>query len=181
MVNGDAFPMSLYLESVAHLLKSAKYEDNNYKREEREMTLRHTYRETAKHFLQKIQQGDLDMSLEHLEPRLASCVAYAINCNPLVPADVKVTLAIYFTYTMLYDDRNKKSDPMMESFYEDLIQGKEQKNPMCRLMNEHLIDVVKHYGGFCASNIIRGTFDCRSPSVFVIPSLSRQQGLEHQS
>ena len=166
-MEGDAFPINHYLESLALLLRSVNYEDNSYKRSERQSSLQHTYGEAAQYFVQQFQQGNLKMSLRRFEPMLTTIAGYVVYCYPQVPADVKTDLTIYFTLTVvLDDDTNDISQLSMETFFEDLIQGKEQRHPWWNVMNKSLLNVVKHYGSFCAFNIIRATLDCKSPFVF---------------
>ena len=161
-MEGDAFPIDVYVESLVLLLRSVKYEDNNYQRSERLGSLQHTYGEAAQHFLQQIKQGYLDVNLRYFEPMLASIVAFAVYSYPHIPADVKTDVAIHFTYmAVIDDDTSGKPQPSMETFFEDLIQGKEQRHPWWRLVNKQLLNVVKHYGSFCAFNVVRAAFDCK--------------------
>ncbi|KAL8791861.1 MAG: hypothetical protein Q9195_005523 [Heterodermia aff. obscurata] len=121
-MEGEAFPVSLYVESLVLLLGSVKYEDNNYTRSERQTSLQRTYAGAAQHFFQELHQGELDVSLRFFEPVLASIVTYVVYCYPQIPADVKADLAIFFTYAaILDDDTSEESQPCMETFFEDLI------------------------------------------------------------
>ena len=174
-MEGDAFPISHYLESLTLLLRSVNYEDNSYQRSERQSALQNTYVEAAQYFVQEFQQGNLKMSLRRFEPMLTSIAGYVVYCYPQVPADVKTDLTIYFTLTVvLDDDMNDISQPSMENFFEDLIQGKEQRHPWWKVINKSLLNVVKHYGSFCAFNMIRSTLDCKLLLVYITTSHSRQ-------
>ena len=178
----EAFPIDRYVESLVLLLSSAKYEDKNYDGSERQRSLKHTYADAAQHYLQEIQQGELKVNIKYFEPMLATVVAFAVYCYPNVPADVKTAIAIYFTYmAILDDDTEDKSQPSMATFWEDLVHGKEQRHPWWRVMSKQLVRCVKHYGSFCAFNIVRTAFDCESPLVFVLTSHSRHKRPENQS
>lgn len=172
-MEGDAFPIDLYVESLVLLLRSVKHEDNNHTRSEHQTSLQRIYAESAQHFLREIQQGELDVSLGYFEPVLASIVAYVASSYPYIPADITTDIAIFFTYTaVLDDDTSEESQPSMETFFEDLIYAKEQKHPWWRLMNRQLLKTVKHYGSFCAFNIVRSAFDCKLRLVFVVTNPS---------
>ena len=172
-MEGDAFPINLYVESLVLLLRSVKYEDTNHTRSEHQTSLQRIYAESAQHFLREIQQGELDVSLGYFEPVLASIVAYVASSYPYISADITADIAIFFTYTaILDDDTSEESQPSMETFFEDLIHAKEQKHPWWRLMNRQLLKTGKHYGSFCAFNIVRSAFDCKLRLLFVVTNPS---------
>ena len=162
-MESPTFPLDHYLRSVVQLLDAVKYEDHIYERSHRIKLLEHTYTATADHFAQKLNQVKLQMSLQKLDAILATCVNLTVCCYPKLSQDLLTSLAIFFVYFVVIDDNRDKPDTEMESFFVDLVQGKEQTNWWLREINEHLTaSVLKHYGSFCAFTIVRGTLDCKA-------------------
>lgn len=160
-MSDQAFPIDYYLETLVRLLDTIEYRDNNYDRSERVKNLQYAYSETAKHFAQPLQQETLKVSPERLQAALSTIVAMVVYCWTKVSREVMAALSIHYTYTLLLDDSSDDPHPQMASFFEDLVHGRQQKHPWWRLVNGHLPEVLKHYGSFCAFNIIRSTFDCK--------------------
>lgn len=79
---------------------------------------------------------------------------------PKLPLDVRSDLCIYHTYTVILDDGEEEADGKMLNFCNDLVLGREQKHPWWRAVNQHLPQLLKHYGPFCSMNIFRSNLDC---------------------
>ena len=156
------FPFDHFLRSVVQLLDAVKYEDHNHERADRIKLLEQTYTAAADHFAQKLNQLKLQTSLKKLDAILTTCVNLMVCCNPKLSQDLLTALAIRFAYDTLLDDSREEPNTEMVSFYENLVQGREQTHWWFREMNEHLTtSVLKHYGSFCAFTMVRGTLDCK--------------------
>ena len=159
----EAFPFNPFVEAVVRFLDAVKYKDDNYERAERVALLKQTHSGAAEYFAQQLQQGNLPIDVAKIDAGLPTCVNLVVCCYPKVAHDVRVDIAIYYTYCLLLDDDSGDPESEMTAFFEDLVGGREQKNWWWRQMNDHLSNsFLSHYGGFCALNIVRGTFDCKS-------------------
>lgn len=158
----EAFPFNPFVEAVVRFLDAVKYQDDNSERAERVALLKQTHSGAAEHFAQQVQQGNVPIDVAKIDAGLSTCVNLVVCCYPKVAPDVRVDIAIYYTYCLLLDDDSSDPESEMTSFFGDLVRGREQKNWWWRQMNDHLSNsFLRHYGGFCALNIVRGTFDCK--------------------
>ena len=158
-MESSEFPLDHYLSAVVRLLDTAKYHDDSFEHDERVKRLRHVYGETAKHFAQPIQQQTLKIEPERLTAVMRTTARAAVYCFVNVSPQVMVAISIFCVHTFLLDDSSIDLDAGMASFSQDLLDGKQQKHPFWRLMNDHLPGFLQHYGSFCALNILRATFD----------------------
>lgn len=158
-MNRPNFPLELYTRSLVKFLDTIDYHDDNYDHSERLHTLRHVYSETAKHFAQPVKQDGLTANPKKMAAVMQTGVQTVVYCWVKVPLDVMVAISIYFVYIILLDDSDDDPRSKMDSFSGDLLRGKEQKHPFWRLINEHLLDFLPHYGSFCGLAVIRSTFD----------------------
>lgn len=153
------FPLEHYMGALVRFLDAIKYRDNNYDHDERVRRLQHVYSEIAKHFAQPIQRDTLKVDPKRLAVAMRTSVQLVVSCWVKVSPQVMVAISIYFVYIILLDDSNIDPGPDMGSFSQDLLDGNQQKHPFWRLMNDHLSNLLKHYGSFCGLTIIRSTFD----------------------
>ena len=160
-MNGQAFPTHYYLDTLVRLLDTVKYQDNNYSHDERVKNLHYAYSKAAKHFAQPEQQDTLKVNPKRLQASLQTIVGMVVYSWTKVSPEVMADLSIHYTYTLVLDDTTNDPRPEMASFFEDLVQGRRQKHPWWRLVNDHFPNVLNHYGSFCALNLIRSTFDCK--------------------
>ena len=154
------FPLDHYLSALVRFLDTVPYQDDNYSRSERLKILRDVYNGTAKHFAQPTQQDALQVHPKKMAVIMQTSVQLVVFCWVRLPIKVKVSLSIYFAYIVLLDDSDDDPYPEMQTFAQDLINGKEQRSTFWRLMNDHFsTDFLSHYGGFCALAITRSTLD----------------------
>ncbi|KAI9790624.1 MAG: hypothetical protein M1816_004957 [Peltula sp. TS41687] len=158
-INHSDFPLNLYVDALVRLLDSIDYHDDNYHHHERLKKLQFVYSETAKHFAQPLQQDTLKVHPKRLEATMRTGVQYAVYCYVKLSLPAMVAVSIANVYLALLDNINDDPHPDMESFSEDLLHGNQQKHPFWRLMNDHLSDLLRHYGSFCGLNIMRSVFD----------------------
>lgn len=158
----EAFPYNHFVKAVVRFLDAVNYKDDNHEPADRVALLKQTYSGAAEHFAQQLQQGKVQVDIAKLHAGLATCVNLVVCCYSKIAPDVLVHCAIYFTYCQILDDDSGDPDSEMTSFFEDLVRGTEQKKWWWRQMNDHLNNgFLRHYGAFCAFNIVRGTFDCK--------------------
>ncbi|KAF2136445.1 uncharacterized protein K452DRAFT_322438 [Aplosporella prunicola CBS 121167] len=141
---GQPFPLKSYLSALNRFLDTIDYNDTNYTRPERVHHNKHVYIETARHFAQPGIQKTLGVSVKHLETMIRTIVLTATNGWPK---------------SLLDDSTDGDPHAQMASFYEDLVQGRTQRHPWWRLLNEQMPIVLQHYGSFCQLNLIRSTTD----------------------
>ena len=153
------FPYEHFLSSLVRFLDAIKYEDKNYSHDERVKTLQYVYSETAKHFAQPTEQDVLQVNPKRLASVMRTTTRVSVYCWVKVSPQVMADVSIYFVYVVLLDDSNVDPAPDMESFFQDLLEGKQQKHPFWRLMNGHFSKFLQRYGSFCALAILRSTFD----------------------
>ncbi|MCJ1428898.1 hypothetical protein MMC29_006809 [Sticta canariensis] len=151
MMKESEFPLDHYVSGLYH--------DDSFGHDERVKHLQHVYCETAKHFAQPIQQQTLKAEPKRLTAVMRISVLVTVYCWVKVSPQVMVAISIYFVHIVLFDDSTIDPGPDMASFFQDLLDGKQQKHPFWRLMNGHLSDLLQHYGSFCGLNILRSTFD----------------------
>lgn len=153
------FPLSLYVGALVRFLDSIEYHDENYHHHERLKKLQYVYSETAKHFAQPLQQDTLKVHPKRLAAMMRTGVQYAVYCYVKLSLPAMVGVSIANVYLALLDSSNDDPHPDIESFFENLLHGNQQKHPFWRLMNDHLSDFLQHYGSFCGLNIMRSVLD----------------------
>lgn len=181
-MNDQEFPIDHYLAGLVRCLDTIKYQDNNYDRHERVKNLKYTYSEAAKFLAQTLQQGTLKMSPKEFEGALRTVTRMVVYGWAKVSPQLMVALTIHYMYAVVLDDSillegSNDLHLAMMSFFEDLSQGRQQKHPWWRLMNEHMPQVLEHYESFCAFNILRSTFDCKGPPELSILNLGQLKRL----
>ena len=156
----DQFPLKFYLEALVQLLDTIKYKDVNYEPKQRRLKMQIAYSAARTHFDQEHVGSAFHLSSKKLEASIRCIVGMVVFC--WVKADLELTafLTIFYTYFILHDDTRGVPDKEMETFVEDLMDGKPQKHPWWQLMQAALPKLVKHYGPFCALKAYRGTVDC---------------------
>ena len=153
------FPLDHYLSALVRLLDTVNYRDDSFEHDERVKRLQHVYCETANYFAQPIQQQTLKVEPKKLTAVMRTSARAAVYCWVKVSPQVMAAISIYFVHTFLLDDSNIDPDAGMASFSQDLLDGKQQKDPFWRLMNGYLPHLLQYYGSFCGLNILRNTFD----------------------
>lgn len=160
-MSSEGFPPDFFCHSIVRFLDAIEYHDDNLVQVERVQGAHYIHSKTAKFFTQPLPRA----MLKRVEPAQVVGVMQSISrfvtcCWPRVPWDVQANITIFFVVANLFDDSVDR-DPSIEmnSFWTDLIQGKEQKHPFWLLMNAHLPQLLGSYGDFCAFNIMRSTFD----------------------
>lgn len=157
----QTFSVDYYVDTLVQLLDKIKYQDNNYDHSKRVKNLKYAYSEAARHFAQPLQQDTLKGSLKILEKGLPTIVIFVVYGWSKASSEVIAALTIHYTYILLLDDSNNNPHQEMATFFEDLVRGRQQKNPWLRVTNEYLPNLLSHYGGYCSFNIVRSTFDCK--------------------
>lgn len=156
-----SFPTSAYCSSIARFLRAIEYKDTNWNREDRIRALHTVHVGMVAYFASPLPQRALKgvdpkkiLALTHFVPQMT------VSCWSRVSADVQVDIGIFLAIMTILDDHPISHDSeILSAFWTDLLQGKEQKHPLWMLINDHLPKVLRHYGSFCAWNIMRGTFD----------------------
>lgn len=157
----ETFPSDLFCRAMVRFLDALEYDDDNLTHDERVEGLRYVHSRTAAYFTQPLPRE----TLTRVDPARIAAVTRTIShfivyCWSKVPRDVQVDISIYLSIINVLDDEiNADPSSHMVSFWDDLIQGKQQKHPFWLLMNAHLPGFLNHYGSFCAFNIMRCTFD----------------------
>ena len=159
-MSSDEFPTECYLDAVVRFLKVMKYDDNNYTQEERTRNLHYAYTKAANHFAQPKQQELIKASPKRLQASLQTIVAMVVYAWVRVDPEVMADLSIHYTYMLLLDDSKDEPDKTMETFYNDLLAGRPQKNHWWQMVNEQFPTLLEHYGPYCKLNLIRSTTDC---------------------
>lgn len=158
-MDNPPFPYEHFLSALVRFLDAIQYDDRNYSHDERVKTLRHVYSETAKHFARPSEQDVLQVNPKRLASVMRTTTRVSVYCWVKVSPQVMADVSIYFVYVVLLDDSNVNPAPDMESFFQNLLEGKQQKHPFWRLMNRHFSNFLQRYGSFCALAILRSTFD----------------------
>ncbi|GES57929.1 trichodiene synthase [Aspergillus terreus] len=157
----NTFPASTYCESIVRFLDAIEYHDDNLTHEERVEGLRHVHSKTAQYFTEPLPRSILN----GVAPRRIAAVTRTIShfivyCWSKLPREAQVDVSIYLSIINVLDDEiSSEPSTQMTSFWTDLIQGKQPKHPFWVLFNSHLPRLLRHYGSFCAFNIMRCTFD----------------------
>lgn len=123
------FPMDCYVNGLVRVLDTIKYRDNNYEYQERVNTMRCAYSEAAKHFTQPLQQATVKVNPKGLEAALRTGVCFSVCTFPKASPEAMGSLAILWTYYVFLDHSANNPHPEMASFFEDLVQGRQQKHP----------------------------------------------------
>lgn len=160
-MNNSDFPLDGYIDMLVRFFDVVKYQDNNYTRSQRAKVLQYVYSETAKHFAQPQHQDTLKINPRKLERGIRTVVVMSVFCWPEASPEVVAALSIHWAYTIMLDDVTNDPQPEMAMFFEDLVLGRQQKHPWLRLIIDNLPKLLKHYGSFCAFNIVRSTLDCK--------------------
>lgn len=155
------FPYDYYLETLVRFLDVIDYEDTNYTDEQRVENLHYVYIKTAEHFAQPHQQATLKVSPKRLQASLQTIVGMVVYSWAKVSKELMADLSIHYTYTLLLDDSTDDPNLNMRSYYEDLLNGRQQKHPWWQLVNDHFPNVLSHFGPFCSLNLVRSTIDCK--------------------
>ncbi|KAK8092386.1 uncharacterized protein PG998_014871 [Apiospora kogelbergensis] len=162
-MDNDNFPIVL-VDAVTRFLDTIKYDDRNYKRDERICNLHHVYTNAAAYFAQPAQQQLIqarNTSPNSLQASLQTISAMIVSSWVHVDQDVMVDLTIHFTViAMLDDDTTDQPAKTMGTFYEDLVQGNPQRHLWWQILNDHLPVLLRHYGPYCGLNIVRCTTNC---------------------
>lgn len=155
------FPHDYYLETLVRLLDIIKHEDKNYTDEQRLENLRYVYAKSAEHFAQPSEQATLKVSHKRLQASLQTIVSMVVYCWAHASKELMADLTIHYTYTLLLDDSTDDPNINMTTYYEDLLNGRQQKHPWWQLVNGHFPKVLSHFGPFCSLNLVRSTIDCK--------------------
>lgn len=154
------FPTDYYIKALTRFLDTIDYNDTNFTHEERVRNLHYAYSKAAAHFAQPVQQKHIKASPRRLQGSLQTIVAMVVYSWAKASPDVMADLSIHYTYMLVLDDSTDDPEVSMESFYGDLLAGRPQKHPWWRMVNDQFPTVLKHYGPFCALNMVRSTTDC---------------------
>ena len=155
------FPARTYCDSIVRFLDAIEYHDDNLTHSERVEGLRHVHSKTAQYFTKPLPRR----ILKNVAPRRIAAVTRTIShfivyCWSKLPREAQVDVSIYFSIINVLDDEiSSEPSTQMATFWTDFIQGKQQKHPFWVLFNSHLPRLLRHYGSFCAFNIMRCTFD----------------------
>ncbi|GES66569.1 trichodiene synthase [Aspergillus terreus] len=153
------FPIDYFVRTVVCLLDTIQYKDTNYTHEHRLRNLEYVYSEAAIHFAQPCVNDALKVEPKKLEAFLRTTTRMVVYSWVKTSPKQMAALTIYYTYTAILNDSEDSHYPEMNTFYNDMICGRQQRHPWWRLVNKHLPNVLKHYGPFCAFNIYRSTLD----------------------
>ncbi|KAH8198200.1 hypothetical protein TruAng_007627 [Truncatella angustata] len=154
-----AFPKDYFVQAIVRLLDTIEHKDTNYTHHERVDRLRYTYAATATHFAQPQVYQALKFKHKKLEAGIRTIALLVVDCWVSCSKETMAALAIYFTYTLILDDSEEDPQQMTETFFKDLMVGRKQRHPWLRLMNEHLPNLLSHYGPYGSLNIYRSTID----------------------
>lgn len=157
----DTFPLDYYLGTLVRILDTVNYNDENYTHDERVANLKYAYSKAAKHFAQPHVQETLNVSPKRLAAALQTIVGMVVYAWVNVSQELMADLSIHYTYTLLLDDSKDKPAPTMQSWYQDLLRGREQQHGWWRLVNDHFPKLLNHYGPYCQMNLVRSTVDCK--------------------
>lgn len=154
------FPYDYYLETIVRFLDIIDYQDDNYTHQERVENLRYAYIKAAEHFAQPLQQATLNVPPKRLQASLQTIVGMVVYSWAKVSKELMADLSIHYTYTLLLDDSTDDPNLNMMTYYNDLLNGRQQKHPWWQLVNAHFPKVLSHFGPFCSLNLVRSTIDC---------------------
>ena len=155
------FPTERYLEVMVRFLDTIRYNDTNFTHEDRVRSLHYAYSKAAEHFAQPLQQRQITAGAARLQASLQTITVMVVYSLARVSPEVMADLTTHYTYMLLLDDGTDDPDASMKTFYNDLLEGRPQKNPWWRMVNDQFPAVLRHYGPFCSLNLVRSTFDCK--------------------
>lgn len=161
MVSNE-FPITYFKGVLVKLLDIVDYKDTNYTPEERIFNLSFAYTAAAKHFAQPYIRDTLDVPPKKLEAALRTITGMVVYSWTQVSPELMAELTIHYTYMLVLDDVGDDPTLAMDSWYQDLLQGKAQQHRWWKLVNANLPNVLSYYGGYCQMNIVRSTIDCTS-------------------
>lgn len=125
----EPFPSEHYLEVMVRLLDAVRYQDANYTQEERREILHHVYTKTAEHFSSPSLQKTIEIKPRVLQNGINTIVPMVVYCWAKVTIEQMVDLSIQFTFMVLLDDSLADDRGAgMESFFEDLVDNRPQRN-----------------------------------------------------
>lgn len=125
----EPFPSEHYLEVMVRLLDAVRYQDVNHTQEERQDIMHYVYTKTAEHFSSLSLQKKIQIEPSVLQAAINTIVPMVVYCWAKVSIEQMVDLSIQFTYMLLLDDSladNRGAG--MESFFEDLVENRPQRN-----------------------------------------------------
>ncbi|KAJ5531511.1 hypothetical protein N7527_004904 [Penicillium freii] len=156
----QAFPTDYYINCVVRFLDTIQYNDTNYAPEERLAKLHYADTKTAKHFANYDRQKHIKVSPSNLQALVQVAVTMVVYSWATASEKVTVDLSIHYTYMLILGDGHD-DDPTesMKSFYDTILAGLPQEHPWWQMVNNHLPQVLRHYGPYCGLNIIRSTTD----------------------
>jgi trichodiene synthase len=158
--SGIDLPLDHYVDSVVNFLDAVQYKEEDHgNRDELLRNFRHVYVETVKYFSEPSIKSALSLDDQTITLQSRNISRLTVYCWPKVPLRVMVPISIHFMFTIFLDDILEDHYDHMESFSEDLFRGRDQKNPVWRVLLHHFPNLLQHYGGFCQLTILRSTLD----------------------
>ena len=154
------FPTDTFVATVVQLMDTIQHNDVNYTHDERVGRLSYAYKEAAYHFAQPHVREVLQVKPKKLQAALQTITGMVVYCWVNASPELCAALTIHYTYTLVLDDSEDDPYANMQDFFGDMVNGKTQKHPWWKLVNDHFPNVLKHYGPFCSLNIYRSTVDC---------------------
>lgn len=156
----ETFPMDHYLKVLVRLLDAVRYQDVNHTQEERRDILHLVYTKTAEYFSSPPLQRMIQAKPSMLQSAINTIVPMVVYCWAKVTTEQMVDLSIQFTLTLLLDDSTDDRGSNMESFFQDLVENRTQRNAWWRLFNDRFPVLLRHYGPFCSLALFRSSLDC---------------------
>lgn len=157
----ETFPVEHYLEVMVRLLETVQYRDVNHTQAERREILHHVYTKTAEHFSSPVLQKMIQAEPRVLQGGINTIVPMVVYAWAKLTLEQMVDLSIQFTFILLLDDSTVDRGASMESFFEDLVQNRPQRNAWWRLFNDRFPVLLRHYGPFCSLSLLRSSLDCK--------------------
>ena len=164
----ETFPVDHYLEVMVRLLDAVQYREVNHTQAERRDTLHYVYTKTAEHFSSRSLQSLIQAEPSVLQAAINTIVPMVVYCWAKVTTEQMADLSIQFTLLLLLDDSTDDRGASMESFFQDLVENRTQRNAWWRLFNERFPVLLRHYGPFCSLALFRSSLDCKLPPSFTI-------------
>lgn len=161
------FPTETFVATVVQLMDTIQHNDVNYTHDERVGRLSYAYKKAASYFAQPHVREMLQVKPKKLQAALQTITGMVVYCWVNASPELCAALTIHYTYTMILDDSEDDPYSSMRDFFGDMVNGRQQKHPWWKLVNDHFPDVLKHYGPFCSLNIYRSTVDCESPFMMI--------------
>ncbi|KAF7593961.1 hypothetical protein BBP40_010468 [Aspergillus hancockii] len=153
------FPKDYFVGTVVRLLDTIKYRDSNYTREQRIDNLHYAYAQAANHFAQPRVQETLKADPKRLEASLRTITGMTVYSWAKVSQQLMADLSTHYTYTLVLDDSTDDPHPQMQTFFDDMVNGRPQTHPWLQLVFEHFPNVLRHFGPYCSMYLIRSTVD----------------------